>query len=302
VASPFRQVIGCVTAGVLMLLLAPPPAFATAATRPNSPAAGAVAAARSDGIGYYNRFDGTFYLRNNPTTAGQSNYAYKFGPVGSQIEALAGDWDGDGKDGIGYYNHDDGTFHLRNDPTKPGPSDYAFGFGPASTNTHPVVGDWNGDGRTGIGYSLSGYVHLRNEARSGGSSNYLYPIVDGVLSSGDWDGNGRDGLAVSVDIPCGAACGPPPVHNQCLHNDATKASGCDYNLDCYCYPYSLPQLVSGDWNGDGRDGVGYNVQGEQLRLGNQLFAADVHSSPPVDYSYDFGPPEVGIYVFAGRWH
>src|SRR6185437_399473 len=76
-----------------------------------------------DGVGYYNRADGTFHLRNDATRPGRSDYAFTFGPVApDQVLPVVGDWNHTGREGIGYIQS--GIAHLRNDATRPGGSNY----------------------------------------------------------------------------------------------------------------------------------------------------------------------------------
>jgi hypothetical protein len=162
-----------------------------------------------DGVGYYNRADGTCHLRNDATRPGRSDYAYKLGPVDPPyLQPVVGDWNGSGKDGVGYIQS--GFAHLRNDATQAGSSDYLVHY--QGSVGGPLSGDWDGDGKAGIGYviedcsavcdgNLSTQLFVREPAITATEAELAFQVQNSgsLVAAGDWDGDGRDGLAILDD-------------------------------------------------------------------------------------------------------
>jgi hypothetical protein len=92
-----------------------------------------------DSLGVYRA--GEFYL-DIGAPGYQGERPYYLGSPGDQ--ALAGDWDGDGRDQLGYFR--DGKFHLH------GQTPFAFGL----PGDRPIVGDWDGDGKDQVGVFRTG--------------------------------------------------------------------------------------------------------------------------------------------------
>jgi hypothetical protein len=150
-----------------------------------------------DSVGYFNPNDGSFHLRNALDAGGASNYAWDTALEAIPgAQAVAGDWDGDGKDSVGYFNPNDGSFHLRNAMDAAGNSDYAWDTGlEAIPGAQALAGDWNGEGRHSVGYynPNDGSFHLRNALDADGPSDYawdtdLEAIPGARALAGDWDG------------------------------------------------------------------------------------------------------------------
>jgi endoglucanase len=206
-----------------------------------------------DGVGYYNRADGTFHLRNDATRPGRSDYAFTFGPVApDQVLPVVGDWNHTGREGIGYIQS--GIAHLRNDATRPGGSNYLVHYqGPVG---QPFSGDWDGDGKAGLGYinfyacgavcagDPSVTLYAREPAITTVDDQPIFfvqsptPYFIPTVVAGDWNGDGEDGLAIFFD----------PDGRMWLFNNV---HGTGSNPD-YSYPVSnaglFPRtLVAGRW-------------------------------------------------------
>jgi hypothetical protein len=205
-------------------------------------------------VGYYNRADGTFHLRNDATRPGKSDYAFTFGPVDpDQLQPVVGDWNNSGKDGIGYLQN--GYEHLRNDAPRPGGSNFVLHY---HGSLQPFFsGDWDGDGKAGIGFvqdvcgtgcegGIDTQLYVREPAITATDSQFVFEAQSpnefdqSIVVAGDWNGDGRDGLAVLNNDNYG------PLR---LYNDI-HASG-----DTHHYSYqvgeagSLPRvLVAGHWH------------------------------------------------------
>ncbi|MFC6085276.1 CHAP domain-containing protein [Sphaerisporangium aureirubrum] len=206
-----------------------------------------------DSTGYYNPADGTFHLRDS-LDDGASNHAWD-----TNLETipgavvLTGDWNGDGSDSTGYYNPADGTFHLRN-PLGEGTSSYGWDTGLESMPGAVIVtGDWNGDGKDSTGYynPSDGTFHLRDNLDAGGSNHAwdtdLETIPGAVILTGDWNGDGKDSLGYFN-----------PADGTYHLRDTLDAGGSNHAWDT-ALETDVPGavIVTGDWNGDGKDSVGY---------------------------------------------
>ncbi|MFD2114128.1 FG-GAP repeat domain-containing protein, partial [Thiorhodococcus fuscus] len=146
-----------------------------------------------DTIGLYDARAALVYLRDS-NTAGSADTTFRFGPTGSDWQAIAGDWNGDGIDTIGLYDARAGLFYLHNS-NRPGSADTTFRFGPTGSEWQAIVGDWNGDGIDTIGLfdAQSATLYLRDSLTSGPAE---YPDGDGlVLATGELTLLGQHGLA-----------------------------------------------------------------------------------------------------------
>lgn len=150
---------------------------------------------------------------------------------------VCGNWDGAGGAGIGIYAG--GTWYLRNN-AGPGYADAIFSYGGPSHL--PVVGDWNGDGVDSIGVVDSGsYTWLVKNANSPGywDAAWSYGFRGAIPSPGNYAGSRTTELGVYWNgiWYVRDVLGPGPARTF-------SYGGPDY----------LPLV--GDWNADGRDGIG----------------------------------------------
>jgi len=165
---------------------------------------------------------------------------------------LAGDWNGDKKSKPGLWQSD-GYFAIDKDGdgrlVELGP----FGY---STDV-PLAGDWNGDGKDEIGvYRPSDYCfyldYNGDGAWDGGNGDKkLGPLgfdFKDIPVTGDWNGDGKDEIGVWRPA------------DQCFYLDASGDGKWDAaEKDIKSGPLGEVGDVplSGDWNGDGRDEVGF---------------------------------------------
>jgi hypothetical protein len=160
-------------------------------------------------------------------------------PGAGALQAVVGDWDGDGRDTVGVYNPATRRFSVRGrvlstDPIVTTPPIGALG-------AIPIAGDWDGAGGDEIGlyepwngqflfFDLTG-VSMR-PAQIVGAPGHL-PIV------GDWDGNGISD--VGTYQPGGRTF-------SMVLGDGTVRS--------IVFGDRGDTPVTGDWDGDGTDDVG----------------------------------------------
>jgi hypothetical protein len=165
-----------------------------------------------------------------------------------------------------YYN---GTFYLRGSNTS-GVADIATTFG--SANFRPVVGDWNGDGVDTIGVfdPQSARFHLR-DANTPGAPNYvfLFGNPSDLPVAGRWD-NTMTGSGVGVFRPS----------NGMFYAKRSLSSGpADYAMVVDALPGSaVLNLLSGDWDGNGLDGIGLvnSWNGSDIFLTNSATSSTFH--------------------------
>jgi hypothetical protein len=155
-----------------------------------------------DTIGLWEPATGTWYLRNSNSSGGP-DVTFQFGGAvhSFAVEAVAGDWNGDGTDTVGLFNHQSGFWRLRNMNTTGG-FDLRFAYSPNPDSGNPVVGDWDGDGDDTVGEAafLDGADFLtwslRNSNSAGGPDVVYQFGLPGAPVAGDWNGDGVDSAGV----------------------------------------------------------------------------------------------------------
>ena len=169
----------------------------------------------------------------------------QYGSVGDT--PIAGDWDGDGADAPGVVRRvgDQLQWHLRSGTS--GPTYRTFTWGVASDI--PVVGDWDGDGvdTPGVGRPEGGGMRWFLTDTFGSPYRTFFwgdrsdePVV------GDWNGDGRDDIGVARVIG----------NAWQWHVRGGSASGTTLRTFGYGVPSYGDMPITGDWNGDDRDGPG----------------------------------------------
>jgi hypothetical protein len=265
-----------------------------------SPSASADVESPTSGIGWYRVADASWHLQDALVSESDaSDHAFVYGPVGDPSSIpVAGDWDGDGKASVGWYRPGDGSWHLTNSLTDPAVTDYGFVYGPAGdSSVIPVVGDWDGDGKDGVGWYRPGDAswHLINglaAPASGSSIAFVYGEVGNrsvTPVAGDWDGDGKDGVGWYR---------PGDASWHLINGLAAPASGSSIAFVYGEVGNTSVTPVAGDWDGDGKDGVGWYRPGDaSWHLINGL-AAPASGS---DLAFVMGAPGAGIVPVVGDW-
>lgn len=203
----------------------------------------------------------------------------------------------DQNEGMGWYSPADGGVHLSNSRTEVSRSDYAFVLGPAGKpDVKVVAGDWNGDGVTSTGWynPADGSFHLTNALEASGAADYAFLSgpkgrTDIIPLAGDWDGDGRDSVGWYNPVD-------GSFH---LSNSVAATSASDYAFTQG--PANLPgiSVVAGDWDGDGRDAVGwYKPADGSWNLSNSLTTTQTS-----DYAFAYGPSgDTAVRPVVGDWN
>jgi stage II sporulation protein D len=152
-------------------------------------------------------------------------------PATTPLQALAGDWDGDGTTDPGWYDNGVATLRVEGRPVR-------LRFG--TRGDVAVAGDWDGDGRDGLAVFRGGRWFLRDRLTSG--------VADRQVSFG------RPG-----DVPVAGRFGPGPadglgvVRGTVWHERFTATRGA---ADRWFTWAGDGAPVVGDWDGDGTDDPG----------------------------------------------
>ena len=216
-------------------------------------------------VGLYDRSSAIFMLRNT-NDSGFADEVSPCGVAGPGLLPIAGDWNGDGTESIGLFDPATSTFYLRNTNCLQGPDDHGaadctFTFGPSNAGYEPVVGDWDGDGRDTVGLydPATSTFYLRNSNSLQGPNDHAYadivftygPAHSGMLPvAGDWDGSGKDGIGLYSE-----------ASSTFYLRESTKLQGSnDKGYADATLNYGAPHIglvpIAGDWNSDGKDGIG----------------------------------------------
>jgi len=193
----------------------------------------------------------------------------------------------------------DGVWYLRTTLTS-GPANTTFSYG--RTGDIPVMGDWDGDGDDTVGVvrqtqrgADTVYTwFLRNSNSSG--SNTVPAFVFGAPTfvavdqlgtipvAGDWDGDGDD-------TPGIMAFGPDV--NDRITWTLLRSASTGSPADTLVYGRGRGYAVTGDWDGDGDDTVGF-------RSGRTWFLRNSITSGVADLTFDYGGRSLELPV-PGDW-
>ncbi|MGI9584381.1 MAG: hypothetical protein ACR2N7_02195, partial [Acidimicrobiia bacterium] len=152
----------------------------------------------------------------------------------------------------------------------------------------PLFGDWNGNSEDspGVYRQSDGRVYLRNTNDQGIADSWFYFGNPGDIPiSGDFNGSGTDSISVFR-----------PATNQFFIINALGADGGGLGAAEFDFTFgdSGDMPLSGDWDGDGVDGIGvYRPSTGEFFLRNDL------SSGAADESFVFGNP--GDKPVIGDW-
>jgi hypothetical protein len=256
-------------------------------------------------VGLYDPTSSMFMLRNT-NDSGFADECFCYGVGGAGMLPIAGDWNGSGIQSISLYDPATSTFYLE-DSNSGGDADDVFVFGPARAGYEPVVGDWNGDGRDSVGLydPATSTFYLRNTNSLQGPDDHASadivfsygPANSGMVPvAGDWDGSGRDGIGLY-----------DPATSTFYLRESTQLQGpSDKGYADATLNYGVPQAgvlpIAGDWNGDGRDGIGlYNQSISTFFLRNALQLQGPSDHGFSDVTFMYGQANHLLLPVAGDW-
>jgi hypothetical protein len=230
--------------------------------------------------------NGVWELRNALTT-GNATTRFTFGKATDY--PVTGDWDGNGTATPGIVRAVGGNWvwYLRNSQGA-GPADIApFTYGRTyngPNGDYPIVGDWDGDGKDGPGVVRERYRTgpprwlLRNATTSGSAQHdFIYGApTDFTFFTGDWDGNGTDTPAL--------VRGGPTVRTTWLLRNSNSGGAAQAQFQ-FGSPSQVEYPVVGDWNDDGRDGIGL-IREEGTRA--RWLLRETASAGAAQHSFLFG--------------
>ena len=235
--------------------------------------------------------NGNFWQLRSTLTGGTANATFTYGST-NDFWHVTGDWDGDGTRTPGIVRASGNTYfwYLRNSNTGGAVDVTPFSYGKpdplvgVDAEDWPIVGDWDGDGRDTVGVVRVAYGVraprwlLRNSTTSGSAQNdFAYgSAVDTGFVTGDWDGNG-------TDTP-GLVRSPEGVRTSWLLRQA-NASGTAQLQFQYGSATAEEVPVAGDWDGDGRDGIGL-VRNEGSR--NRWLLRETATTGGAQHSFLYG--------------
>jgi hypothetical protein len=217
------------------------------------PAVAATSAASKPGIVRGN----VWGLRSSVGASATVNY-FSFG-LSTDIK-VTGDWDGNGSKTAGVVRAS-GTgadsvyiWYLRNSNSAGGSDIKPFAYGQPGLGDTPIVGDWDGNGKDTVGVArratgVSKLQWLLRNSTTAGPPKTAFTFgraTDRAAVVGDWDGDG-------TDTP-GVVRNTAGVFTWLLTNRNYKGAA--------AYPgivygsSTIDQPVVGDWDGDGRTGIG----------------------------------------------
>jgi glucose/arabinose dehydrogenase len=212
-----------------------------------------------DKVGLFDPAGALFRLKTANTEAAPVDFV-QFGPRNTTWTPLAGDWDGDGRSTPGYWDPTKALFRLKN--TLGGPlSDVILAVDLPSTHIlRAVAGDWDGDGRDTVGlYDVTtGIFHLKNSLSGRGFEVQVQVGTlgpDALPIAGDWDGDGKD---------------TPGLYNAATATFVgplyTSGGGGATIPVAFVFGPKGKNIfpVVGDWDGDGKDGIGVYEQATAL--------------------------------------
>jgi hypothetical protein len=224
-----------------------------------------------------------WFLRN-ANSAGAADLTFKFGPGGTNVIPIKGDWDGDGDDTPGVYDRTTGRFFLRNSSSA-GPAEVLpFPFGPGGPDYLPIAGDWDGDGvdTVGVRNTATGQIFLKNTNTAGAADvAFVFGAAGGIPIAGDWNNDNVDTIGLYV----------PATATFFLRN-SNSSGPADIAPFTFGPPGRTP--LAGDWNGDGTDTIG--VQDSTTA---SWFLKNSFTGGVADIAFPYGAP--GSIALPGDW-
>ena len=240
----------------------------------------------SESVGVYAPATGAWLLRQR-NSSGPAQVLFTYGPGGSGLVAITGDWDGDGVDTPGLYDPGTGAFFLRN-ANAAGAADAVFTFGAGGRVFVPVAGDWDGDGDDTVGlyHPASGAFFLTNTNASG-PADVVFTFGPGGLGwtpiAGDWDGDGDTTVGLYDRVE-----GVFYLRNENAPGGADLVFG--YGPVTFNW---VP--IAGDYDGDGTDTIGLYSPSNGM-----FFLRNSNTPGPADTVFSYGAPNMVPLV--GDWN
>ncbi|MBX3065172.1 MAG: CSLREA domain-containing protein [Anaerolineae bacterium] len=247
-------------------------------------------------MGVYRPSTNMFYLASVNASVYADIYVSLSGlgmsPVTYRDVPVVGDWDGDGIDTVGFYRRGrasdglgGGLFVLSNSNLTPH-ADYVFVLGNPSDT--PLVGDWDGDGKDSVGVfrPTNGLIYLKNTLTTGYADFTMVLGNPGDVGiAGDWDNDGKDSPGVYRPSPSAPLFFLTNQVCNCL-------IGADY-IGILGNPNDQP--FTGDWDGNGRTGLGVFRTANGLTYLRNMPAGSGFADLNFVYGID------GDYAFSGVW-
>jgi hypothetical protein len=155
-------------------------------------------------------------------------------PTAAPVQALAGDWDGDGTSDPGWYDNGAVAVRVAGQAVR-------FRFGVRGDVV--VVGDWDGDGKDSLAVFRAGRWYLRDTLATGVADREVsFGRAGDLPVAGRWNGGKADGIGV--------------VRGAAWHQRLTATSGVADRWFTWAGTGAAGTPVAGDWDGDGRDDPG----------------------------------------------
>jgi hypothetical protein len=251
-------------------------------------------------VGLYDSSSSMFMLRDS-NDSGFADQCCCYGAANGGMSPIVGDWNGDGIQSIGLYNPTTSTFYLRN-TNDGGCADTTFVFGPANSDMEPIAGDWTGEGKDTVGLydPANSTFYLRNTNDSGFADIvFSYgPTNQAMLPvAGDWDGSGHDGIGLYNRFSSTFYL------RETTHLQGPSDKGyADTTLYYGGAPWIQYLPIAGDWNGDGKDGIGlYDRATSTFYLRNAIQLQGSSDKGYADLTFTYGSPYGVLLPLAGDW-
>ncbi len=246
---------------------------------------GAAPVAGADTAGIYVASTGSWFLKNT-NGGGAADLVFGFGPAGSGLVALRGDWNGDGIDTPGLYDPATGNFFLKN-TSGGGAADIVFTFGAGGASVVPVVGDFDGNGMDTIGiYNRTTAAFFLKNTNAGGGADVVFTFGPGGADVeplfGDYDGNGTDTVGIYNRT----------TGSWFLKN--TNGGGAADVVFGFGPTGTGVEPLMGDYDGNGADTVGVYIAAT-----GTWFLKNANGGGSADVAFSFGPANVKPLV--GDW-
>jgi hypothetical protein len=196
-------------------------------------------------------------------------------------------------DTVGLYHPTQKKFYLKLTPEDGWVNYQIVKFGGAGTDWIPIAGDWDGDGKDTVGLynTVQRKWYLKNTLEHGwvdfttvsfgGSSTDWIPVT------GDWDGDGDDTVGFYA-----------PDHDKWYLKNSLTDGWTDYITVNFGGASDAEwQPVTGDWNLDGNNTVGFYVPDQR-----KWYLKNTHAPGWVDMTIlNFGGGDSDLIALSGQW-